>query len=49
MIVLILIIIICIVLDITSVYWGYDSRDGINSAEWMRRQERLLAHLVRQD
>lgn len=30
-------LLVIIVFDIAAVYWGVDSRDGINSPEWMRR------------
>ena len=28
-----------VVLDIAAFVWGVDSRDGINSPEWERRQQ----------
>jgi hypothetical protein len=46
---LIVAFVLFILLDIASMRWGYDSRDGIDSAKWMRRQEWQLAHLTRQD
>ena len=33
-------LLVLIVLDIAAVYWGVDSRDGINSPEWLRRAQR---------
>jgi hypothetical protein len=32
-------LIIVVVLDIATLRWGFDSTDGINSLEWLRRQE----------
>lgn len=29
---------ILIVLDLAALRWGVDSRDGLNSPEWQRRQ-----------
>ena len=49
MVTLVLIVIIFILLDVTAIHWGYDSRDDINSPEWARRQEWLLTHLMQQD
>lgn len=46
MITLILFIVIFILLDVTAMRWGYDSRDGIDSAEWMRQQEWRFSHLT---
>ena len=37
---LLIVIMLFIVLDMASLRWGFDSTDGINSLEWMRRQER---------
>ncbi len=47
--ILIIAFILFVLLDIAAMLWGYDSRDGIDSAEWMRRQEWQLSHLTRQD
>ena len=33
-----------IVLDIAALYWGADSRDGIDSPEWRRRQDKPMFH-----
>ena len=49
MVTLILIVVAFTLFDIAAVLWGYDSRDGINSAEWARRQEWLSARLMLQD
>ena len=46
---LIIAFILFVLLDIAAMLWGYDSRDGIDSAEWMRRREWQLSHLIRQD
>ena len=32
-------LIIVVVLDIATLRWGFDSTDGLNSLEWLRRQE----------
>jgi hypothetical protein len=34
--------ILMIILDIAALRWGADSRDGIDSAEWRRRQDRPM-------
>ncbi|MBV9614503.1 MAG: hypothetical protein JO011_06520 [Ktedonobacteraceae bacterium] len=49
MVTLVLIVIIFILLDVTAIHWGYDSRDDINSPEWTRRQDWLFSHLTQQD
>ncbi len=36
------IIIGLVILDIAALRWGADSRDGIDSAEWRRRQDRPM-------
>jgi hypothetical protein len=36
---LIILLIMTVVLDTTAIQWGADSRDGINSLEWIRRQQ----------
>lgn len=41
--------IVFILLDFAALRWGYDSRDGINGAEWKRRQEWALSHLMHHD
>jgi hypothetical protein len=46
---LLIVFILFVLLDIAALRWGYDSRDGINGAEWRRRQERLLAHPAHHD
>jgi hypothetical protein len=28
-----------IALDLAALRWGFDSSDGVNSAEWQRRQQ----------
>jgi hypothetical protein len=33
---------VLIVFDIVALHWGFDSRDGISSAEWERRRQRAL-------
>jgi hypothetical protein len=33
-----IILLLLIVLGIASMRWGYDSRDKIDSPEWLRRQ-----------
>jgi hypothetical protein len=35
---LLLMILALVALGIASIRWGVDSRDGINSPEWIRRQ-----------
>lgn len=49
MVTLILIVVVFILFDIVSLLWGYDSRDGIDSIEWVRRQEWLFLHSVQRD
>jgi hypothetical protein len=49
MITLIISFVLFILLDIAAMRWGYDSRDGIDSPEWRRRQEWQLSHLTYQD
>ena len=44
MTVLLIVFILFVLLDVAALRWGYDSRDGINGAEWTRRQEWLLTH-----
>ena len=31
-------LIVVVVFDLVAFHWGFDSTDGINSLEWMRRQ-----------
>ena len=38
-------LIIVIVTDIAALRWGFDSTDGINSLEWLRKQEWKAVHL----
>jgi hypothetical protein len=47
--ILIVAFVLFVLLDIAAMRWGYDSRDSIDSAEWVRRQEWQLSHLTRQD
>jgi hypothetical protein len=35
-----ILLVVFIILDIAAIYWGIDSRDGINNPEWKRRQVR---------
>jgi hypothetical protein len=35
---LLFVILLLVVLSIASIRWGVDSSDGINSPEWIRRQ-----------
>jgi len=35
---LLIMILALVVLSIASIRWGVDGRDGINSPEWVRRQ-----------
>ncbi|MGB8348299.1 MAG: hypothetical protein WCD86_25680 [Ktedonobacteraceae bacterium] len=35
----ILFLLALILLDLAATRWGADSRDGMNSPEWLRRQE----------
>ena len=37
-------LIIIVVLDIAALRWGVDSSDGIDSLEWIRRQEWKAFH-----
>lgn len=39
MMVLIIILLMVILLDVTAMRWGANSSDGINSLEWLRRQQ----------
>jgi hypothetical protein len=39
-------LIIVIVTDIAALRWGRDSTDGINSLEWLRRQQWRAIHLA---
>jgi len=38
MMAIIIILLMVILLDIAAMRWGADSRDGMNSLEWLRRQ-----------
>ena len=49
MAILIISFVLFVLLDLAALRWGYDSRDGIDSAEWARRQEWQLSHLTLQD
>jgi hypothetical protein len=44
MIMLAIVFILIIVLNVGALRWGYDSRDGIDSAEWKRRREWAFSH-----
>jgi hypothetical protein len=44
MIVLAIVFVLIIVLNVGALRWGYDSRDGIDSAEWKRRREWAFSH-----
>ena len=35
----IVLIIVCILFNVAALCWGVDSRDDINSREWIRRQD----------
>jgi hypothetical protein len=39
MMALIIVLLTVIVLDIAATRWGTDSTDGMNSLEWLRRQQ----------
>jgi hypothetical protein len=47
--ILIVAFVLFVLLDVAAIRWGYDSRDGIDSAEWARRKEWQLSHLTRDD
>lgn len=49
MTILLIILILFVLLDVAALRWGYDSRDGVNGAEWTRRQEWLLTHPIHHD
>ncbi|HYT33797.1 MAG TPA: hypothetical protein VEL69_02070 [Ktedonobacteraceae bacterium] len=36
---LLIILLMIIALDMSALRWGFDSLDGINSLEWLRRQQ----------
>ncbi len=36
---LLIILLMIIALDMAALLWGVDSLDGINSLEWLRRQQ----------
>jgi hypothetical protein len=38
MVTMLIVILILVALGIASIRWGVDSTDGINSPEWVRRQ-----------
>jgi len=38
MLTMITLLVLLMVFDFTAMRWGFDSTDGINSLEWMRRQ-----------
>jgi hypothetical protein len=40
MMALLIILLMIIALDVTALLWGVDSLDGINSLEWLRRQQK---------
>ncbi len=35
---MLILLIIVVVFDFVALRWGFDSTDGINSFEWLRRQ-----------
>ena len=37
---MLIVILVLVALGIASIRWGVDSTDGINSPEWVRRQNR---------
>jgi hypothetical protein len=39
MMALLIILLMIIALDMAALRWGVDSLDGINSLEWLRRQQ----------
>jgi EamA-like transporter family len=39
MMALLIILLMIIALDMAALLWGVDSLDGINSLEWLRRQQ----------
>jgi hypothetical protein len=43
MLALVIILSLSIILAITAIRWGKDSRDGINSSEWERRRNSYYA------
>lgn len=36
---LLIILVLLVILDVVSYYWGVDSTDKIDSGEWMRRRQ----------
>ena len=46
---LLIVFILFVLLDVAALRWGCDSRDGVNGAEWKRRQEWALSHLMHHD
>ena len=41
---ILIVILVLVVLGIASIRWGVDSTDGINSPEWIRRQNWIGFH-----
>jgi hypothetical protein len=39
MMALIIVLLMVMVLDLAAMRWGADSTDGMNSLEWLRRQQ----------
>lgn len=42
MIIILVAILALIILDVAAVRWGVDSKDGLESREWERRQHQAL-------
>jgi hypothetical protein len=45
----IIVIALFLLLDVAALYWGIDSRDDIDGAEWERRRAWALSHLMHHD
>ncbi len=41
---IVILLIVLLILNGTAWYWGFDSRDGWNSAEWERRRSWRAFH-----
>ncbi|HLH63804.1 MAG TPA: hypothetical protein VKV20_19160 [Ktedonobacteraceae bacterium] len=35
---MLILLVLVIVFDVVALRWGFDSTDGLNSPEWLRRQ-----------
>ncbi|HZU65637.1 MAG TPA: hypothetical protein VFA09_00040 [Ktedonobacteraceae bacterium] len=35
---MLILLVLVIVFDVVALRWGFDSADGLNSPEWLRRQ-----------